>query len=212
MFAPTFTIEMWLFAIVPNSMLHIQNFLTLGAIDGKISAVSSYGTYTGSNVAINEWFLLTFSNQYRESNLETTQQFGANNVIYDTTSKYSEILIDSYESVKHIGKADINYYSGYLYSITIYFTARSDFSDVGEPVTACPDGCEYCPIDKSHCLSDCAEDEVASSPCTPCLEECQFGCVRQENCNPCLQICKTCHTFLGCVDCITNAEIVGDIC
>ena len=114
-----------------------------------------------------------------------------------------EFFYDSVENPHQTGDG----FSGFLYSVTIYRTARSDFNIVDDVV--CPNGCVNCPADT--CLINCEFEEFVNTDdnsCGECRDDCESGCIGPDNCNVCFSSnCLECVTIEGdCITCIENAE------
>ena len=62
MCAPTFSLEIWVFAVDPSNILHVDDFLVFTSNGSEVIAETDFATATGPTAPINEWALLRFVN------------------------------------------------------------------------------------------------------------------------------------------------------
>lgn len=105
-----------------------------------------------------------------------------------------------------------NYFTGYLFSLTIYNTDQSLISTIS---LSCTGDCLFCPI-STLCITNCNLSQFYfAATCTSCSNSCTKGCVRNNDCNLCSdRLCYNCkdYTSTGCLQCVDGASMVNGIC
>ena len=226
-FAPTFTIGTWLKPMTSSGYIFAKQY-------NEISYVSLYINNYNPTVAL----FITTSQSFTSPNKLTGNAWNFVMVKVLLVGKYAQISIttntlevissnlnsfytDLFQQFTVTTGAKItsgsysNFYTGYMWSFTVYNTNVSLSSFI--QTSGCS-GCSICPLNNSNqCIPSCTYQEyIANGTCINCTAGCQkFGCVRNDKkCNLCYdQKCLNCDTFLlGCSQCITNAYLVGSSC
>lgn len=225
-FSPVFTLGMWLKPLVGTCYIfakqdssNIWVGVSLSSylpkleirIDGATKSFSSTSALTGSS-----WnFLMaqvTLSNFLAKITIGVNTNQQSSSVF---SNFFSDIVTGAYftTGAKLTASAYTNFYTGYLWSFTLYNVETSLSSFV--QTSGCNSG-SICPINNSNdVIPTCSLTQYIndSGVCTSCTSSCQtYGCVRNDiKCNLCLdQKCYNCNSFLQvCSLCIENAYLVN---
>lgn len=109
----------------------------------------------------------------------------------------------------------VDFFQGFIYSLCIYGTTKTEFPDFDNSATCGDFQCENCPAGPV-CLIECNFDQrFDQGLCEDCLEECIYGCKTGDNCNVCSDtLCEDCSGSTAdevvCITCVPNAEYNED--
>ena len=224
LFGHRFSIAIWINPISPsNTLLFYENpnsqllfSLTISNFFPEIIVLIdiSYYNYSAINpLQPGEWNHILFSLGYTNF---TTVEFYVNT--YQTQSAYLENapFIDSKNSLMILGtdRLFLEFFSGFVYSIELYINlpVLSSLADIENCNT-----CLVCPA-TGLCIPDCNISSYynnSSNQCVECRSDCLYGCSNNQNCSLCLDpYCSTCTCFTtdSCIECVTNYQIVNNIC
>ena len=224
-FAPAFTLGMWVspsqgtsyvYAKQNSAQIYIAVTITNYYPALLLYVDTTLNTFTASNaLTASAWNFLMVQVALNNYLAQILISVGTSQSQSSVLSDYFTDITSSFYSTTGAmlsNSAYANFYTGFMWSFTLYniATSLSSFAQT----TGCS-GCSICPINNSNqCLSTCNYLQYTNGGvCEDCTSECQtFGCSTNDiKCNLCLDLkCYICNSFLAtCTQCISNAYLVG---
>ncbi|CAG9321670.1 unnamed protein product [Blepharisma stoltei] len=207
----SFSLGFWILVESAGDILEKQSSFTMSS-NGQTtitlqSPLQVVSTATASALTFTGWGYISISVKYLNGGSTITNYI--NNIAGTPISSTSKIFRDALSSALILGKSSSSSsFSGFLYWITVWNSALSDFS--AEKNNLCGTGLG------SSCLWNCDISQYyTGSACSSC-STCPLGCRRSNSCNVCYDtLCATCSFFNSgqCSACVTHASVLaGGIC
>lgn len=237
--APDITIAFWIRPSGDGSIIYHQNNAAGVSLYFGINIVSSTPTVnikltnsgtvavsTSTALSLDIWSHVAFTVEVLRTvgtditcyldGTQTNQVSYALDYFTGPTSNFLWIIGAKYSSTT----AFTEFYTGYIYSITIWnyvFNTLTDWS-LTTTCTDNPTACTVCPSSTGECMPDCGLTDYydpSTKTCDLCKTSCTSGCRDATYCNLCQDFkCSTCSTFTSgsCSYCKANAAFVGSNC
>lgn len=167
----------------------------------------NYYYYTSSSSSFTLWGYISFIVNTQGSDIIFTHYF--NNELISSNTYYSSYFTDTSGSSLILGKSSTANYNGFIYSISIWNSAITNFAYeyYDEP-------CGVSLI--NSCLIECPINSYFYRDCETCSHSCGTGCVdSRTTCTICKQyLCRLCTSFdsTTCLECVNNASGEPCIC